>query len=238
MKELTSKGYGCSKKSAQPITPDMEDQLWEKKFFTRKTGKGLINIVYWYNSKMFGLRAADEHRFLQAEQFTIGTDHLGKFLHFTGRSCKNWQGGLKHHRISARDLSIYAKPELGERCVVSCFEEYLSLIPSKGPFYRRAVVSKSGCPKFSAQVIGVHTLEKIVKEFCREAGFEGYFINHSGKVTCATQPFSNHVDEQLIKRQTGHRSDAVQLYKRPSDDHALHVSNILQAPAPKRSSWL
>ena len=45
MKELTSKGYGCSKKSAQPITPDMEDQLWEKEIFTRKTGKGLINFV-------------------------------------------------------------------------------------------------------------------------------------------------------------------------------------------------
>ena len=110
---------------------------------------------------MFGLRAADEHRFLQAEQFTIGTDHLGKFVHFTGHSCKNWQGGLKHRRISAKDLSIYAKPELGERCVVSCFEEYLSLIPSKGPFYRRAVASKSGCPKFLLKSSGSTRLRRL-----------------------------------------------------------------------------
>ena len=72
---------------------------------------------------------------------------------------------MKYCRINAKDLNIYAKPELGERCVMSCFEEYLGLIPSKGPLYRRAVASKIGCSKFSARVIGVHTLEKIVKEF-------------------------------------------------------------------------
>ena len=55
-----------------------------KRNFIRKTGKGLINIGYWYSSKMFGLRAADEHSFLQAEQFTIGTDHLGKFSTLLG----------------------------------------------------------------------------------------------------------------------------------------------------------
>jgi hypothetical protein len=117
MKELTSAGLGCSKKSAQPITPEMEDELWKKEIFTTKTGKGLINIIYWYACKMFGLRATDEHRSLQKEQFTIGSDHLGKYLRFSGRSCKNWQGGLKHRRVDAKDLRIYAKPELGERCV-------------------------------------------------------------------------------------------------------------------------
>ncbi len=232
MKELTAKGLGCSKKAAQPILPEMEDELWRKEIFTRKTVKGFINVVYWYSCKMFGLRAADEHRSLVAQQFAIETDHLGKYLHFKGRLWKNWQGGLKHRRVDAKDLTIYAKPELGERCAVDCFEEYLSLIPQVGPFYRRPI--ESSTPKFSLQVIGVHQLETIVKRFCTDAGFEGYFTNHSGKVTCATQLFENNVDEQLIKRQTGHRSDAVRQYKRPSDAHALQVSDILQAPAPKR----
>ncbi len=171
MKELTAKGFGCSKKTAQPITPEMEDELctWTKEIFTSKTGKGLVNIVYWYSCKMFGLRAADEHRSLEAEQFTIGSDHLGKYLHFNGRSCKNWQGGLKHRRVEAKDLKIYAKPELRERCVVDCFQLYLSLIPPTGPFYRRPI--KSNRPKFSMQVIAVHRLENIVKVFCSEAGF-------------------------------------------------------------------
>ena len=33
--------------------------------------------------------------------------------------------------------------------------------------------------------------------------------NHSGKVTCATSLFRSGVDEQLIKKQTSHRSDSV-----------------------------
>ena len=62
MKELTAAGLGCSKKS---ITPEMEDKLWRKEIWTRETGRGLINPVYWYACKMFGLRAADEHRGLR-----------------------------------------------------------------------------------------------------------------------------------------------------------------------------
>ena len=41
-----------------------------------------------------------------------------------------------------------------------------------------------------------------------QAGFKGHFTNYSGKVTCATQLFEENVDEQLIKLQTDHRSDA------------------------------
>ena len=56
-----------------------------------------------------------------------------------------------------------------------------------------------------------------MKDFCTQAGFKGFGTNHSGKVTCATELFKNNVDEQLIMRQTGHRStDAVRRYKRPS----------------------
>lgn len=66
MKELTSKGISCKKKQAQPITPEMENTLWEKENFSRNTGQGLINIVFWYSSKMFGLRGSDEHRNLDA----------------------------------------------------------------------------------------------------------------------------------------------------------------------------
>ncbi len=50
--------------------------------------------------------------------------------------------------------------------------------------------------KFSTQVVGVH-------KFCTEAGFQGYFTGHSGKVSCATQLFEEQVDEQPIKVYTG-----------------------------------
>lgn len=184
---------------------------------------------------MFGLRAADEHRELEVSQFSIGSDENGKYLRFLGRTCKNWQGGLHQRKIEPKDLKIYAKTELGERCAVSIFEFYLSLIPSDGPFYRRPL---TGTPaRYSTQVIGINKLSGIVKKFCDKAGFQGYFTNHSGKVTCATELFKQNIDEQLIMKQTGHRSqDAVRKYKRPSAQHELHVSDILQPPAPKKFS--
>ena len=76
----------------------------------------------------------------------------------------------------------------------------------------------------------------MLKKFCHKAGFEGNFTNHSGKVTCATELFSNDIDEQLIMKQTGHRSqDAVRKYKRPSAQHDAQVSVILQPPIPKKA---
>ena len=68
----------------------------------------------------------------------------------------------------------------------------------------------------------------------KQAGFNGCFTIHSGKVTCATQLFEENL-EQLIKLQTGPRSDAVHAYKRPTKSHALH---ILQPPLPKKAAKL
>ena len=62
LKMLASKGIGGVPKQAQPISPQMENELWQKKIFSRETGEALTNVVFWYGSKMFGLRAADEHK--------------------------------------------------------------------------------------------------------------------------------------------------------------------------------
>ena len=135
--------------------------------------------------------------------------------------------------MTAKDLKIYAKVELKERCAVSIFEFYLSLIPPEGPFYRRPLSCSP--PKYSIQVIGVNKLNVIVKFFSEKAGFKGYFTNHSGVVTCATELYKQNIDEQLIMQQTGHRSvDGVRKYKRSSDQHALQVTDVLQPPNPKK----
>ena len=227
MKELTAKGVGTVTKSAQPLTSEQENELWSKNIFTIHTAEGLLKAVFWYNCKCFGLRGGDEHRELVREQYSIGYDGVGRYLRFMGRSSKNVQGGLKQRAIKPKDLKIYAKPELGERCVVDIFSSYMACIPSKGPFYRRPIKDASP-PRFSQQVVGKHTLGTIVKRFCAEAGFQGNYTNHSGKVTCATTLFNQNFDEQLIQRQTGHRSNAVRIYKRPSQAQDLQISHALQ----------
>ena len=43
----------------------MEAVLWAKNVFCRTSTVGLLNVVYFYNCKLFGLRAGDEHRRLR-----------------------------------------------------------------------------------------------------------------------------------------------------------------------------
>ena len=228
MKELVSEGVGVVTRSAQPLTPEQEDELWRKGIFGIHTAEALLNTVFWYNCKCFRLRGGDEHRQLTTEQYSIEHDDVGRHLRFVGRTCKNVQGGLRQRNIKVKDLKIYANPVLKDRCVVDIFSTYLSLVPRSGPFYRRAIKGSAAPPKFSQQVVGKHTLQTIVKRFCAQAGFVGNYTNHSGKVTCATTLFIKNFDEQLIQRQTGHRSNAVRIYKRPSASHNLAVSNALQ----------
>ena len=67
------------------------------------------------------------------------------------------------------------------------------------------------------QTSGCKLTQKVVNSLMKQAGIEGKFTNHSLRATTATHMFQKGVDEQLIKCVTGHKSDAVRLYKRPSD---------------------
>ena len=239
MKQLAGEGLGMERKTADPITREMEMELWEKGIFSRETGDGLLNIVYFYNCKFFGLRAGDEHRQLKVQQFSFGIMNDTEYVQFTGSTSKTYNGGLKHKKHSPKVLKIYSVQELGERDMVSCYKYYLNLIPGEGPFYRRPCkpLSAESKPSFSKRVVGKNTLNGLVKRFCAEAGFFGNFSGHSGKVTCATELYINEVDEQLIQAQTGHRStSSVRCYKRTQEDHILKVSRILQPPPIKKSS--
>ena len=62
MKPLHSLGLGSTTKQAQPITADEEALLWSTGQFGRHSSVSLLNTVYYYNCKVFGLRSYDEHR--------------------------------------------------------------------------------------------------------------------------------------------------------------------------------
>ncbi len=49
------------------------------------------------------------------------------------------------------------------------------------------------------------------------AGIPGRFTNHSLCVIAATRMFNAGVEEQVVKERTGHKSDAVRVYKCTSD---------------------
>ncbi|XP_070543704.1 uncharacterized protein KIAA1958-like [Ptychodera flava] len=159
MKKTDRSGIGAEKRQAQPFTREDEGQLWDK-VFSIDNAQNLSYAVYFYVSKVFALRASDEHNNLQAEQFVFGTDKEGEFVEFRGRPCKNNQGGFYNSRkVPYKNIRQYSDPS-NPRCVVKLLKNYLGLIPSKGAFYRRPLPKKTttNAIKFSSQKIGINTI--------------------------------------------------------------------------------
>jgi hypothetical protein len=183
MKHLSSDGIGLHRKQANCLEVEDEQVMWDKGVFNEGCATGLHNLMYFYTAKIFGLRAADEHRGLKVEQFTFGSDKYGQFVEYKGGVCKTHQGGLKQTgRNSFKCLKQYASPA-NPRCYVRLLKKYFALIPDKGPFYRRPLPnSQAGQIKFSKQPVGVHHFESLLQKLTKEAGLEGYYTGHSAKV--------------------------------------------------------
>ena len=121
------------------------------------------------------------------------------------------------------------------RCIVKVFDKYLQHIPREGRLYRKPLVNKGSDTsiRFSVQSIGINTLSNRMKDLFQAAGIpleNRNITNHSGKVTCCTTLFNAGFSDSSVKSRSGHRSGAVETYKRPLE--ALHdsVSHALQPP--------
>ena len=212
--------------------------MWNKGVINMETAQGLLNGVYFYNSKVFGLRALDEHVEMDRSQITVVTHVTGgnrRGVHFAGRLCKNNQGGLRMMKIPLKDITHWADPE-NTRDVVSIYERYLALIPEKGRFYRRASTSKRRKgPAFGNQPLGENTLRTFLRRMFEEAGIDttGRFItNHSVKASLCTNLWNEGFDDQQISSRSGHRSKALWRYKRMGQSMEHEISDALQPQKP------
>ncbi|XP_062609344.1 uncharacterized protein KIAA1958-like [Saccostrea cucullata] len=230
MSELTAQGVGVIKRQAEPLSEKDEKILWEKNILGNSSSKSLLNSVFFYNCKLFGLRSVDEHRNLSIDQFELHDDGNERpYIIFKGRISKTYKGGLNQRNISPKIIKhMFCDDEL-----YNVYKEYVCLILSldsdpTAPFYRRALDGR----KFSKQCIGVNRLSTMMKSMCQEGGLEGNCTNHSGKRTCATALYQAGIEEQEIMARTGQRSiESVRQYKRASDEIVMEVSNVLE---PKR----
>jgi len=71
------------------------------------------------------------------------------------------------------------------------------------------------------------------KTMYAEAGIDSSdrrIVNHSGRVSCCTRLYNAGFDEQSVTDRSGHRSNAVQIYKRPCVQQQKAISNALDVP--------
>ena len=59
-----------------------------------------------------------------------------------------------------------------------------------------------------------NTISEYMQSIMSAGGIEGHFRNHSLRKATATRFFEKGVDPQLIQEQTGHKSNAIMLYKK------------------------
>lgn len=84
MAELTAQGVETAIRQAE----ETENILWENGLLGNSTGESMLNTLLFYNCKLFGLKAVDEHKTLSVDQSELGQDQKSKFLNFTGRANK------------------------------------------------------------------------------------------------------------------------------------------------------
>ena len=235
MKKRTSEGIGICVKQAEILSGSEEEILWSKGLLGVWNPHVLLNTVVFCIGKGCALRAGQEHRLLRSQPFDSQLHFLydesgTMFIRYSEDiGLKMNKGGLKHRKVMPKTVDVYPI-ENSERCPEAIISKYLQLLPKERKstsFYLQPKKKFSENVWFLDRPVGVNKLRKTIKELCKQGGIDGFFTNHSLRLTAATNLYRNNVDEQLIQEITGHRSLAVCSYKRTSDSQHKMASNLL-----------
>ena len=184
----------------------------------------LISTVIFFMGKGFALRAGKEHRALRglgfSSQLKFMTDPDGviflRYMEDVG--LKTNRGGLQHCRIDMKTVDLYAASN-ADRCPLRAIIKYMSLVSKTRTcpaFYLQPQRPFFGKAWYMNRPTGINHLCNTVHDLCVSAGLPGHYTNHSLCSTATTKLYQNNLDQQLIMEITGHRSLAVQTYKRTS----------------------
>ncbi len=220
MKDRSKKNVGSNGHAADPISFEAEKTLWKTGLLGEENPSQLRDTVMFLVGLMFALQDGEEQCQLRGPgfkpQIEVLCDQSGKkFLQYTEDMCSKFnQGGLKHKWVKPKVVCAYGN-ERNDRNLVRLYEKYCTLLPANPK--TSALYKYPICPPrvwYTDKPLGMNKVRDIVKNMMNNAGIDGRFTNHSLRITAAMHMYARGVDEQVIKERTGHKSDAVQAYKR------------------------
>lgn len=232
MKQATLDGVAneTKKEERSEITGEDELLMWNKGVLGCHTAKSLLRTIYFYNGKLFGLRAK-EHRNLRYSNFRIETD----CVMYDESVSKTYHGGLKDLKYKPRvvkHICCDGKDANHYPCIVNCYATYLEKIKHLSgeieAFYFKPNPNSVEF-SFCRAPVGVNTLNKILLELCAEVGINRK-TSHCLRITCATRLFQGQMEEKLIRERTGHRSNALLGYENLSKEQELKASAAVGPP--------
>ena len=92
LRMLRAYGIGVERRTADVITPEMEQKLWSLGILGICTPESLLNAVFFYNGKSFALRGVREQVELRFEQL-VRMENPDRYTYYEYGS-KNHSGGL------------------------------------------------------------------------------------------------------------------------------------------------
>ena len=210
LKALNRTGKYINKRRASVITTEMEERLWESGLLGDHNPKVLVNTLVYLIGLNFALRSGEEHRRLRhnpSQISVINEEGKASYIVYNEDISKTNQGGLKSRKVVPKRVVHHSNLQNPSRCLVQLFVKYNQLCPKDRPdgaLYLTPVKNPTPDCWFSRVPIGHNKLADTVPCLMREAGIDGYFTNHSLRVTATTRLYDAQVDEASIMERTGH----------------------------------
>ena len=228
MKQCALSRISKAAKSAEPISVDDKQKLWDEGVLGEFQPDQLRSTVMYLLGLTFALCGCCEQRALRCPlhdpQIMVHIDTEGKeyLLYAEDVHTKTNQGGLKNRKSTQKKVKAYGHSEY-DRNIVRLYKKYVSLLPDKSTSnalykYSLSKGKMTGHTWYADKPLGVNTITKTVKNLMAEIGKVSHFTNHSLRVSAVTRMYSEGVDEQVLKERTGHRSDAVRTYKKTPEN--------------------
>lgn len=207
---------------------DME-KLYASNVFDVHHPKSLQRKVFFELEYYFCRRAMENVRSLTTRSFVLKKDENGmeyvaldieEFEKTYGPLDGDYEGGIMLATNKAN-------------CPVSSYKKYLSkLNPSIDTLFQRPRTDASDHrPWYDAQVVGVKSLEKMMKEISRDAGLSQTYTNHCIRATCITMLDQQGFEARHIMSLSGHRSEAsIRAYSRTNIGTKRKMSEVLSLP--------
>ena len=179
-KELKKDGKGNKPKTAQAITDEEVNILYDKQLLGISKTEALLNTMWFINTKHFGLRGCDEHRRMKWGDVPLLTDVNGaEYLEFSESQTKTRTGSeprnvraAKPKAYSFANGSPHRDPVFGYK--VSSEKRPSSMTDFDSPFHLGINHTKNPTEKswFKASAMGVNKLNSLLKTMADKAGFD------------------------------------------------------------------
>lgn len=234
--EQVKQGQNLPKKSAEVVTAEMENKLWDQSLLGTDNPQKLLTTLMFYIGLNYALRGGTEHSQLLIDNFHENDDDSVTYTEF---SSKNNVAGIKSLSKSPKTVTCYPNIAKPERSLSHLLKIYKMHRPSNtNKFYLRPLVKPRNNVWFSEQCVGLHKIESSMKNLMQSANISGYFTMHSLRATAATRLYEYGIEEQRICEITGHKSTAVRSYKRTNQCQSMEASAIVQAQGHQSTSQI